>query len=126
MRERGVGLRQPGEPHTTPSALAGRFPIPHPPPVRLLQDKAVGADIRSLEQFALQLRANGNGISNLLKQPIPFPMYHTLMLMLNINLMVTSYAPSPSAHPASWHLRSSHLPPAQSHLDRGLGLSAST
>ena len=55
-------------------------------------DKAVGTDIRSFETYVLSLRANGSAISNLLKQPVPFPMYHMLMLMLNVNLIVTSYA----------------------------------
>ena len=53
---------------------------------------AKGADVRSFEQYVLSLRANGAKISNLLKQPVPYPMYHLLMLMLNVNLIVTSYA----------------------------------
>jgi len=55
-------------------------------------DKAPGADIRELEKHALSLRQNGATISNLLKQPVPFPMYHTLMLMMSVNLIVMSYA----------------------------------
>jgi len=55
-------------------------------------DKAPGTDIRSFEQYVLSLRANGGSISNLLKQPVPFPMYHILMLMLNVNLIITAYA----------------------------------
>ena len=55
-------------------------------------DKAPGADIRELEKYALSLRQSGSVISNLLKQPVPFPMYHTLMLMMSVNLLITSYA----------------------------------
>jgi len=55
-------------------------------------DKAPGADIRELEKYALELRSHGAAISNLLKQPVPFPMYHTLMLMMSVNLLVVSYA----------------------------------
>ena len=63
--------------------------------------KAPGAEkegIRELEKHALSLRANGGSISNLLKQPVPFPMYHTLMLMMSVNLLITSCAPRPFAH----------------------------
>jgi len=55
-------------------------------------DKAPGSDIRELEKFALSLRSNGGQISNLLKQPVPFPMYHMLMLMMSVNLLVVAYA----------------------------------
>jgi len=55
-------------------------------------DKAPGADIRELEKYALSLRANGGTISNLLKQPVPFPMFHTLLVMMSVNLLVLSYA----------------------------------
>ena len=55
-------------------------------------DKAVGADLRSFEQYALSLRSHGGALSNLIKQPIPFPMYHTLMLMLNCSLTLKAYA----------------------------------
>jgi len=55
-------------------------------------DTAKGADIRELEKFALSLRQAGSNISNLLKQPVPFPMYHTLMLMMSVNLLVMAYA----------------------------------
>lgn len=55
-------------------------------------DKADGADIREFEKYALALRAHGSAIANLLKQPVPFPMYHMLMLMLNVNLLVSAYA----------------------------------
>jgi len=55
-------------------------------------DKAPGADIRELEKFALALRASGGTISNLLKQPVPFPMYHMLMVMMSVNLFVVAYA----------------------------------
>lgn len=55
-------------------------------------DTVKGADIRELEKHALNLRKNGAAISNLLKQPVPFPMYHTLMMMLNVNLLVVAYA----------------------------------
>jgi len=55
-------------------------------------ETAKGADIRELEKFALSLRAAGGTISNLLKQPVPFPMYHTLMLMMSVNLLVMAYA----------------------------------
>jgi len=57
-----------------------------------MPDKAAGTDLRSFEQYALSLRSHGGAISNLLKQPIPFPMYHTLMLMLNCSLTVKAYA----------------------------------
>ena len=56
-------------------------------------DSNAGKDgIRELEKYALDLRAAGAQISNLLKQPVPFPMYHTLMLMMSVNLVVLSYA----------------------------------
>ena len=55
-------------------------------------DKAPGADIRELEKYALSLREAGGNISNLLKQPVPFPMYHMLMLLISINLLIVSYA----------------------------------
>lgn len=55
-------------------------------------DKGAGADIRELEKLALSLRAHGGKISSLLKQPVPFPMYHTLMLMMSTNLLVMAYA----------------------------------
>ena len=56
------------------------------------EDAAVGADLRSFEQYALSLRSHGAAISDLLEQPIPFPMYHTLMLMLNFSLTLKAYA----------------------------------
>lgn len=55
-------------------------------------DKAGGADIRELEKHALKLREHGSNISNLLKQPVPFPMFHTLLLMLSVNLLLFAYA----------------------------------
>jgi predicted membrane chloride channel (bestrophin family) len=55
-------------------------------------DTAAGADIMALEEFVLKLRKDGGAISNLLKQPEPFPRYHLLMLMLNLNLVVLAYA----------------------------------
>jgi len=55
-------------------------------------DKAPGTDIRELEKIALSLRSNGGAVANLLKQPVPFPMFHTLLLMMSVNLLVLSYA----------------------------------
>ena len=55
-------------------------------------DKGAGADFRELEKLALALREHGGTISNLLKQPVPFPMYHTLMMMMSVNLLVMAYA----------------------------------
>jgi len=55
-------------------------------------ETCAGADMRELEKHALALREAGSDISNLLKQPVPFPMYHTLMLMMSVNLLVVSYA----------------------------------
>ena len=56
------------------------------------EGKAAGADFRELEKLALKLREHGGQISNLLKQPVPFPMYHTLMMMMSVNLLVMAYA----------------------------------
>jgi hypothetical protein len=53
-------------------------------------ETCAGADMRELEKHALALREAGSDISNLLKQPVPFPMYHTLMLMMSVNLLVVS------------------------------------
>ena len=68
-------------------------------------ERAPGADvkhmIKSFEDHALSLRANGAAISNLLKQPVPFPMFYTLMLMLNVSLVLVACAatPCPTAAP---------------------------
>ena len=51
-------------------------------------DTVKGADIRELEKYALSLREAGSEITNLLKQPVPFPMYHMLMQMVSVNLIV--------------------------------------
>jgi len=56
-----------------------------------------GAELSSLEAHALSLREHGLKISTLNDQPIPFPMYHTLMLMLNMTLTLKAYAMIQSA-----------------------------
>lgn len=53
--------------------------------------------IRNMENFALSLRSAGGTITNLLKQPVPFPMYHMLMIMMSVNLIVMAYAMVESA-----------------------------
>jgi len=60
-------------------------------------DTVKGADIRELEKYALSLREAGSEITNLLKQPVPFPMYHMLMQMVSVNLIVMAYAMVESA-----------------------------
>ena len=41
---------------------------------------------------APQLRGHGTAIKDLIAQPVPYPLYTTLMLMLSINLLITAYA----------------------------------
>ena len=60
-------------------------------------DKAPGADIRELEKYALSLREAGGNISNLLKQPVPFPYFHFLNLLIILNLTVVGCS-LPSKH----------------------------
>jgi len=48
--------------------------------------------IRTLEEISISLREHGHHITTLSKQPMPFPLYYTLMLMLNASLMVQAYA----------------------------------
>lgn len=46
----------------------------------------------SLEGCVLKLREHVHHIYTALKQPIPFPMYYTLMILLNVSLLVKSYS----------------------------------
>ena len=55
-------------------------------------DSYRGADIRELENHVLSLRANCAEISNMLEQPVPFAMYHTLTSSLTLTLFSVAYA----------------------------------
>ena len=61
---------------------------------RLANDpaKGPGAAYKVFEGIMLKLTASCTEIVNTIAQPIPFPYYHTLTLMLSLNLLLLSYA----------------------------------
>eukprot|EP00326_Haptolina_ericina_P027708 CAMPEP_0181201048 /NCGR_PEP_ID=MMETSP1096-20121128/18099_1 /TAXON_ID=156174 ORGANISM="Chrysochromulina ericina, Strain CCMP281" /NCGR_SAMPLE_ID=MMETSP1096 /ASSEMBLY_ACC=CAM_ASM_000453 /LENGTH=304 /DNA_ID=CAMNT_0023291465 /DNA_START=143 /DNA_END=1057 /DNA_ORIENTATION=- len=50
-----------------------------------------GASIAPFQEQVLALRGHCAMIRNTLKQPVPFPYYHTLLLMLLVNLLLLAY-----------------------------------
>jgi len=56
--------------------------------------KVEGASLAPFEEQALALRGHCGAITNQLKQPVPYPLYTTLMFMLCTNLLVLAYAMS--------------------------------
>jgi len=53
--------------------------------------KAADAALGPFQEQALALRGHCAAIRNTLKQPVPFPYYHTLVLMLLVNLLLYAY-----------------------------------
>ena len=54
--------------------------------------KAAGAALGPFQAQALALRGNCADIVNTMTQPIPFPYFHTLTLMLSLNLLMCGYS----------------------------------
>jgi len=54
--------------------------------------KAPGAAAGPFQNQAFALRGQCSGIVNSLAQPVPFPYYHIVSLMLNVNLVMVGYA----------------------------------
>ena len=54
--------------------------------------KTAGAALGPFQAQALALRGNCADIVNAMTQPIPFPYFHTLTLMLSLNLVMCGYA----------------------------------
>jgi predicted membrane chloride channel (bestrophin family) len=56
------------------------------------KEKGPGANLKSFETLAIQLRSHCAEIVDQMTQPVPFPYYHTLTLMLSLNLLMVSYS----------------------------------
>ena len=55
-------------------------------------DKVAGAALAPFQAQALTLRGHCSGIVNALAQPVPFPYYHTVSLMLSVNLVLIAWS----------------------------------
>jgi hypothetical protein len=56
------------------------------------ETKGGSGALKPLEAQALACRSNCAEIVNMMTQPIPFPYYHTLTLMLSLNLLLMAYS----------------------------------
>jgi len=54
--------------------------------------KAQGTALGPFQAQALALRGNCADVVNMMTQPVPFPYFHTLTLMLSLNLVLCGYA----------------------------------
>jgi len=55
-------------------------------------EKAVGASLGPFQATVLKLRGHADAIISSHNQPVPFPYYHTLTLMLSLNLFLMAYS----------------------------------
>ena len=56
------------------------------------KDKGPGASLAPFQAQALALRGHCAEIVDQMTQPVPFPYYHTLTLMLSLNLLLIAYS----------------------------------